>query len=215
VFGANVMVDQLVLQPVAVTYRDFFPDELKIPVQNFITNLFTPLSFLHALLQGDMDRAERAAASFFTALPTFLLADTFPDENPVFEDAGQTLAIWGFKEGPYIMLPLLGPSSVRATIGTVTNFFVDPVGIVAGSGVTIGRAAGNAVVKRSRDIEQVRELQRTSLDYYAAVRSLYRQQRAAKIRNGAGTPVQSGPTIGLDLDQPPPGEGKEETPVTK
>ncbi|MBT5572116.1 MAG: VacJ family lipoprotein [Alphaproteobacteria bacterium] len=215
VFAANVMLDQLVLQPTAVTYRDLFPDDLKPPVENFITNLFMPLSFLHALLQGDMDRAERAAARFFTALPTLLLADTFPDEAPVFEDAGQTLATWGFEEGPYIMLPLLGPSSVRDTLGTVTDFFVDPVGIVADSEVTIGRAAGNAIVPRSRNLEQVRELQRTSLDYYAAVRSLHRQQRAAKISNGAGTPVQSAPTIGLDLDSPSEDEGKKETAATK
>jgi phospholipid-binding lipoprotein MlaA len=215
VFAANVMVDQLVLQPTAVVYRDLFPSELKPPVENFLTNLFMPLSFLHALLQGDMDRAGKAAERFFTALPTFLLADTSPNEDPVFEDAGQTLATWGFGAGPYIMLPLLGPSSVRGTLGTVTNFFVDPVGIVANSGVTIGRAAGNAIVTRSQNLEQIRELQRTSLDYYAAVRSFHRQQRAAKIRNGAGTPVQSGPTIGLDLDQPSGDEGKKETLTTK
>jgi len=58
-------------------------------------------------------------------------------------------------------------------------------------------------------------LQRTSLDYYAAVRSLHRQQRAAKISNGAGTPVQSAPTIGLDLDSPSEDEGKKETAATK
>jgi phospholipid-binding lipoprotein MlaA len=215
VFAANVMVDQLVLQPTAVTYRDIFPDNLKPPVENFITNLFMPLSFLHALLQGDMDRAEKAAARFFTALPTLLLANTFPDEPPVFEDAGQTLANWGFEEGPYIMLPLLGPSSVRDTLGTVTDFFIDPVGIVADNEVTIGRAVGNAVVTRSRNIDQVRDLQRTSLDYYAAVRSLHRQQRAATISNGADKPVQSAPTIGLDLDGPSEDEGKKETAATK
>ncbi len=202
VFSANVMVDQLVLQPTAVTYRDAFPDELKPPVENFITNLFMPLSFIHSLLQGDMDRAEKAAARFFTALPTFLLADTFPNEDPVFEDGGQTLATWGFSEGPYIMLPLLGPSSVRDTLGTVGDFFIDPVGHVAGSEVSAGRPVGNVVVTRSRNVEQVRELQRTSLDYYAAVRSLYRQQRAAQIWNGASGPAQSAPTIGLDLDEP-------------
>jgi phospholipid-binding lipoprotein MlaA len=144
-----------------------------------------------------------------------LLANTFPDEPPVFEDAGQTLATWGFEEGPYIMLPLLGPSSVRDTLGTVTDFFIDPVGIVADSEVTIGRAVGNAVVARSRNIVQVRDLQHTSLDYYAAVRSLHRQQRAAKISNGADTPVQSAPTIGLDLDGPSEDEGKKETAATK
>jgi phospholipid-binding lipoprotein MlaA len=213
-FSANVMVDQLVLQPVAVTYRDLFPDALKPPVKNFTTNLFQPLSFLHALLQGDFERAERAAARFFTALPTFLLADMMPDEEPVFEDGGQTLATWGFTEGPYIMLPLLGPSSLRDTIGIVGDFFIDPVRIVAGNEATAGLAVGNAVVTRSRNIDQVRELQRGSLDYYAAVRSLYRQQRAAQIRNGASEPAHSAPTIGLDLDDPNSDGAKKETAAT-
>jgi phospholipid-binding lipoprotein MlaA len=211
VFAANVMVDQLVLQPTAVTYRDLFPEQLKPPVENFITNLFMPLSFLHALLQGDLDRAEKAFARFFIALPTLLLANTFPDEPPVFEDAGQTLATWGFEEGPYIMLPLLGPSSVRDTLGTVTDFVIDPVRIASDSEVSIGRDAGGAVVARSHNIEQVRDLQRTSLDYYATVRSLHRQRRAAKINNGAGAPFQSAPTIGLDLDSPSKDENEKET----
>ena len=214
VFSANVMVDQLVLQPVAVTYRDLFPNALKPPVENFITNLFQPLSFLHSLLQGDLDRAEQAAARFFTALPTLLLADTFPDRQPVFEDGGQTLTVWGFAEGPYVMLPLLGPSSVRDTVGTVGDFFADPVKIIAGSELSTGRSVGNVVVTRSKNIEQVRELQRTSLDYYAAVRSLYRQQRAAQIRNGISEPAHNAPTIGLDLDEPVPDDEKKETAAT-
>lgn len=201
IFSANVAVDQLVLQPTAVTYRDLFPDELKPPVENFITNLFMPLSFLHSLLQGDMERADLAATRFFTALPTFLLGNTMPDQAPVYEDAGQTLAVWGFEQGPYVMLPLIGPSSVRDTFGTIGDFFFDPVGWLTDTPVTIGRAAGNAVVVRSNNLNQVRDLQRNSLDYYAAVRSLYRQQREAQVRNGGSVPVQPAPTIGLDLEE--------------
>jgi phospholipid-binding lipoprotein MlaA len=200
VFSANVMVDQMALQPMAVTYRDLFPDNLKPPVQNFITNLFQPISFIHALLQGDMERAEKAAARFFTSLPTLMLGNTMPHEEPVFEDAGQTLAVWGFEEGPYVMLPLLGPSSVRDTTGTVADFFLDPLGWVLGTEATVGRTVGNAVVVRSRNLDQVRELQRTSLDYYAAVRSLYRQQRDDQIQNGESERMQPAPTIGLELE---------------
>ncbi len=209
VFSVNVMVDQLVLQPTAVTYRDLFPDALKPPVHNFFTNLFMPLSFIHALLQGDLDRAEQAAARFVTAVPTLLLAKTMPEKDPIFEDAGQTMAVWGFDAGPYVMLPLLGPSSVRGTVGTVADFFIDPVGWVLGTEASIGRATGNAVITRSRNLEQVRDLQKNSLDYYAAVRSLYRQQREAQVRNGATEPVQPAPTIGLELDDP--GKGPKET----
>ena len=201
IFSANVAVDQLVLQPTAVTYRDLVPDELKPPVENFFTNLFMPLSFLHSLLQGDMERADQAATRFFTALPTFLLGNTLPDKQPVFEDAGQTLAVWGFEEGPYVMLPLIGPSSVRDTIGTIGDFFFNPVGWLTDTPVTVGRAAGNAVEVRSNNIDQVRDLERNSLDYYAAVRSLYRQQREAQVRNGRATPVQPAPTLGLEPDK--------------
>ena len=144
----------------------------------------------------------RRPPRFFTALPTLLLANTMPDKDPVFEDGGQTLAVWGFEEGPYIMLPLLGPSSMRDATGTVADFFLDPVGWVLGTEASIGRAAANATLTRSRNLEQVRDLQANSLDYYAAVRSLYRQQRDAQIRNGASEPVQPAPTIGLELDEP-------------
>lgn len=205
VFSANVMADQLVLQPAAVTYRDLVPNELKPPLQNLVTNLFMPISFIHAMLQGDTERAERAAARFVSALPTLLLGNTFPDEQPVFEDAGQTFAVWGMDSGPYVMLPVLGPSNVRDTGGTAVDFFIDPVGIVAGAPVSIGRAVGSAVQQRERNLEQVRELQRSSLDYYAAVRSLYRQQRAAQIANGEAEPYQPAPTIGFEEE--PVGEG--------
>jgi phospholipid-binding lipoprotein MlaA len=211
VFSANVMVDQLVLQPAAVTYRDIVPTAVKPAFENLITNLFQPISFIHAVLQGDMDRAGDAAARFLTAIPTLLLGNMQPDKEPVFEDAGQTLAVWGFEEGPYVMLPLLGPSSVRDSVGTVANFFADPVGWVLGTKGTLGRAAGNAVVVRSQNIDQVRDLQANSLDYYAAVRSLYRQQRAAQISNGESELFQPAPTIGLDPDDLPGNEPNKET----
>lgn len=203
IFAFNVGLDQLVLQPAAVTYRDLWPDELKTPFENLITNLFMPLSFVHAMLQGDFERAEMAAGRFFSAIPSLLLANTAPDEAPVFEDAGQTLGVWGFGDGPYIMLPVLGPSNLRDTTGTVVDFFIDPVGIVTTSEVTIGRGVASAVVQRSKNIEQVRDLQRNSVDYYAAVRSLYRQRRQAEIKNGDIEPTSFGPTIGLELDEEP------------
>ena len=202
VFSVNVMVDQLVLQPTAVTYRDLVPDGVKQLVRNFFTNLFMPLSAIHSLLQGDLDRAGQAAERFLTAAPTLLLVNTMPEEDPVFEDADQTMAVWGFDAGPYVMLPILGPSSVRGTVGTIADFFIDPVSFVLGSDASIGRAVGNAVETRSRNLEQVRDLQKNSVDYYAAVRSLYRQQREDQVRNGASEPMQPAPTIGLDLDDP-------------
>lgn len=203
IFAFNVGLDQLVLQPAAVTYRDLMPDELKVPIRNLITNLFMPLSFLHAMLQGDFDRAEQAASRFFASAPALFLSNPDPGRTPVYEDAGQTFAVWGASAGPYIMLPVLGPSNLRDTTGTIIDFFIDPLGIVAGSEATIGRGISSAVLQRSRNIEQVRDLQRNSVDYYAAVRSLYGQRREAEIKNGDLEPTKAAPTIGLELDAAP------------
>ncbi|MCZ6591025.1 MAG: VacJ family lipoprotein [Alphaproteobacteria bacterium] len=203
IFAFNVGLDQLVLQPAAVTYRDLMPDELKVPIRNLITNLFMPLSFLHAMLQGDFDRAEQAASRFFASAPALFLSNPDPGRTPVYEDAGQTFAVWGASAGPYIMLPVLGPSNLRDTAGTIIDFFIDPLGIVAGSEATIGRGISSAVLQRSRNIEQVRDLQRNSVDYYAAVRSLYGQRREAEIKNGDLEPTRAAPTIGLELDAAP------------
>ncbi|NKB49422.1 MAG: VacJ family lipoprotein [Alphaproteobacteria bacterium] len=203
IFAFNVGLDQLVLQPAAVTYRDLMPDELKVPIGNLITNLFMPLSFLHSMLQGDFERAEQAASRFVASAPTLFLSNPFPDRQPVYEDAGQTLGVWGAGTGPYIMLPVLGPSNVRDTAGTIVDFFIDPLGIVAGSEATIGRGVGSAVLSRSRNLEQVRDLQRNSVDYYAAVRSLHTQRREAEVRNGDLQPTKAAPTIGLELDFEP------------
>ena len=203
IFAFNIGLDQLVLQPAAVTYRDLMPDELKVPIGNLITNLFMPLSVLHAMLQGDFVRAEMAASRFVASVPTLLLGNPFPDRAPVYEDAGQTFGVWGASAGPYIMLPVLGPSNLRDTAGTIIDFFIDPLGIVANSEATIGRGVGSAILTRERNLEQVRDLQRNSFDYYAAVHSLHGQRREAEIKNGGLEPTQAAPTIGLELDEEP------------
>lgn len=200
IFSVNTALDTLILQPVAVTYRDLAPEALKTPFENIITNLFMPISFINALLQGDMERADRAAQRFAGAVATLMLGNTLPDEEPVYEDAGQTLGVWGVDSGPYVMLPLLGPSNFRDTTGIVVDFFADPVRYLGDTRFAIPRAVGKATITRSENIDAVRDLQRNSLDYYAAVRSLYRQRRAAQIDNGNETSQETAPTIGLDSD---------------
>jgi len=200
VFAVNSAVDTLILQPAAVTYRDLAPDELKTPFENVLVNLMMPISIINALLQGDMERADIAAQRFAGGAATLMLGNTQPHKAPVHEDAGQTLGVWGVGSGPYIMLPLLGPSNARDTTGTIVDFFMDPVGYVARPELSIARGASKAVVDRSKNIDAVRDLQRNSLDYYASVRSLYRQRRAAQIENGAAGGQETAPTIGFERD---------------
>ena len=203
IFSFNVGLDQLVLQPVAIAYRDLMPPELKTPINNLLDNLQMPLSFVHSLLQGDLDSANLAASRFFASIPTLFLGNPVPHQNPLYEDSGQTLAIWVHNPGPYIMLPVLGPSNIRDTAGTIIDFFIDPFSIVASPGIRSIRSVGSTIRFRAANIEQIKSLQKDSLDYYAAVKSLYEQSRENEIRNGYFKPDTMSPTIGLELDAAP------------
>ena len=121
------------------------------------------------------------------------------------EDFGQTLAVWGLPEGPYLMLPVLGPSNPRDGVGfVVDSFILDPVAwwVRADSDrawIGYTRAGVTAVDKRARIYEEFEELENTSLDLYASVRSLYRQHRNNEINQGN----ESADTLGPSLDEFP------------
>jgi phospholipid-binding lipoprotein MlaA len=189
IFEFNIRLDRYVMEPVATAYRDFLPVELKIPMVNLINNLFMPLSFIHAMFIG--------------SAPTLFLGNPFPGRAPIHEDAGQTLGVWGVQPGPYIMLPVLGPSNLRDAAGTIIDVFVDPFGVLASSGASTTRGIGSAVKSRANSLEQVRDLQKNSLDYYAAVRSLYGQYRENEIKNGGMKDIKAAPTIGLENESAP------------
>ncbi len=209
IFSLNLALDTFLLQPIAVAYRDLAPEFMQRVVRNVLFNARLPLSFAHAVLQGNGEVAERTASRFATNM-LFLWTINIEDEEPLpIEDAGQTFAIWSDPAGdggPYLMLPLFGPSNARDALGTGVDFFADPLGgFVTSTEVGLARAGATAVDERSRTIEEVRDLQRNSLDFYAAVRSLYRQRRAQLIRNDEVEPTLPAPTIGVDfpsLDDP-------------
>jgi phospholipid-binding lipoprotein MlaA len=103
------------------------------------------------------------------------------------EDFGQTLAVWGIGEGPYLVLPLLGPAPPRDAVGRAADVFFDPsiyIRIKRHSWWMIGREYLTLLDLRARNLETLDDIERTSLDFYAATRNLYRQYRANEIRNG-------------------------------
>ena len=205
IFAVNVALDTFVLQPVAVTYRDFMFPPLKNNVTALLTNLRLPWTFVNNLLQGDLSGAEQTASRFVSNIVFLWMGDVGPADPDAVdggqEDFGQTLAVWGVRNGgPYIMLPLLGPSNVRDAGGRVVDFVGDPVRLATSRETSIGRAASGAVDGRSRNIEQVQDLQFNSLDYYATVRSLYRQRREALIENEPLGTTGPAPSISLSDD---------------
>jgi phospholipid-binding lipoprotein MlaA len=189
IFSLNELLDLMFIEPVSIVYGEAVPEVGRQGVRNFLNNLASPMVFLNDLLQGERERAGTTLGRFmintFFGLGLFDLATEFgyPRHS---EDFGQTLAVWGVGMGPYLVLPVLGPSSVRDGAGRAVDFFVlDPVGQVTDTAEAIARATADGVDTRQRLTPQINDLRANSLDRYATVRSVYVQLRAAEIRNGA------------------------------
>lgn len=132
VHRANEKLDQFILRPVAQTYSAVTPNFLERGVQNFFSNLSEVRNVAHNTLQGKPSGALSSAGRFLIN-STVGIGGLFDvaqylgiEEKP--EDLGQTLGVWGVGAGPYLVLPLLGPSSVRDSAGFVVDPFLNPVG---------------------------------------------------------------------------------------
>jgi phospholipid-binding lipoprotein MlaA len=192
IFDFNMALDENVGEPVARTYHDNVPDRVQKSLHNALNNLKTPWIFANDILQGEPKRAADTLGRFMLNT-TWGLGGLFDvageDNGPKFhdEDFGQTLAVWGVGEGPYMMLPFFGPSNPRDAFGKGAEMVGDPTDIMlnaaAGVAATATRSATGIVDDRSQLLDPVAELKRSSLDFYAAVRSAYRQKRASDIAN--------------------------------
>jgi phospholipid-binding lipoprotein MlaA len=197
IYKVNWFLDGLILEPAARIYRMVTPQFVRTGVTNFLANLRTPVVFVNDLLQGKPERAELTLGRFMfnTIMGVGGLIDVggmlgMPERHH--EDFGQTLGVYGVGPGPYLMLPLLGPSNVRDTVGQVVDLAFDPLTILGAIGIFIvptelglARTGTEALSFRERNLENIDELRRSSIDEYAAVRALYRQLRASEIRDGA------------------------------
>lgn len=193
-FEFNLFLDRLLLKPIAKGYRLVTPSFVRTGVSNFIFNLKTPVTVANDLLQGEPTRATESLGRFMfnTILGFGGLVDIggvlgMPERHT--EDFGQTLAVHGVGSGPYIMMPLLGPSNPRDLAGTVVDFVFDPFTFVAPTDVSLARRGVDVLSVRERNIETIDEVERTSIDFYAATRTLSRQLRDNEIRNGAPAPL--------------------------
>ena len=191
VFGFNQGLDRTVLVPVSNAYRTVVPPPIRDSVHNILQNLNGPITFANDVLQAEPGLAAETLGRL--VLNTTIGFGGFFDVASKLgvpyhtNDMGITLATWGMASGPYLMLPVLGPSNPRDLAGDVADSFGDPANIVLGNAhllwATFARSAVSGVDERSRNIESLAEIERTSLDYYATIRSLARQRRAAQIRH--------------------------------
>ena len=184
-FAFNDNLNQFVFRPFDKVYRWIFPEPVRTGVHNFSTNLSQPCYLVNALLQGDFKDGAQIFGRFFTnsTLGIGGLFDVATDlgiEAPK-KDFGQTLYTWGVKEsGPYLVLPVLGPSNVRDATGTVADFFIDPVDWSlpkAEKHLLLYRYAIMGVDKIDSTSDLLWNLKQSSVDPYAALRTMYQQNR--------------------------------------
>ncbi|MDO9707760.1 MlaA family lipoprotein [Paracraurococcus lichenis] len=187
-------------KPVAVGYRDFIPRPVRRPCRDLLNNPRSPAALVNDMLQGQPRRAGDTLGRFLLNT-TVGLAGIFDPAEAWFgvprhsEDFGQTLAAWRVGEGPYLFLPLAGPTTLRDLAGSGADGAAGIATLLgpgeAASGLRYARTGMGLVDSREALIDPVDEMRRSSLDPYTTYRSAYRQRQQADIENRLGPPMTS------------------------
>lgn len=190
-FAVHEGLDNAILEPVARGYRAMTPRLFREGVRNVLQNLRGPVIFANDVLQGEVGRAGTTAARF-SLNSTIGLAGVFDPAEAMGlerhdEDFGQTLAVWGVDAGPYIFVPLMGPTTVRDTVGRVVDSALDPLrwaDFDDADTVRTTRTVMTALSVREATLEAIDSVRADSLDPYVTFRSTYGLLRESAIQNG-------------------------------
>ena len=193
IFSFNQGLDKGIIKPVTSLYRALFPEVVRTGVHNFLNNLKTPVVLANDLLQGEFKRGYDTSMRLVINSTAGVLGFIDVAEKLGYakhrEDFGQTLAVWGIGEGFYLVLPIFGPSNPRDAFGKlVVDPYFDPLGYYLDNtdreeiGYALTGARG--FTGYAAFVDQIDELRENSLDFYGALRSLYRQRRNDEIKNG-------------------------------
>lgn len=200
----NWKVDDAIYRPAADFYRRAVGPWARARVRNVLLNLNEPIVAANALLQA---RPMAAGTSFMrfavnSTLGVGGLFDLEPVGGPPRQtiDFGQTLHHWGLPDGPYLMLPFAGPSTPRDLAGSIGDGLVNPLTWVLPFGANAGRAVTLGLDERERNTDALADIRNNSLDSYARLRSLWRQNRDAQL----GRATIEAPDV---LDDPEAGTG--------
>lgn len=193
VLQANQVFDRILLKPLAVGYVAIVPEEGRDAVRRVLDNMKEPTVFFNNALQGEVGRAGitlgRLAVN--TTLGFGGLVDVAKEtglpRQPA--DFGQTLYVWGVPSGPYLVLPLLGPSNPRDALGMGVDAYADPTSLLAKidaiDEITIARFLADGIDQRARYLDVLDDLEKNSLDFYAQLKSLSQQRRAGELTRAA------------------------------
>ena len=217
----NDALDRAIAKPVAKGYKKVTPRVVRTGVSNFISNLGTVTTVVNDVLQGKMKQAGHDSGRFLLN-STIGLAGLFDPASAAGlerndEDFGQTLGKWGVKSGPYLMLPILGPSTVRDTIGRIPDQFTYPVNYLEDDSTRYIIRGVDFLDLRAGLLDLEPQLEK-SYDKYAFIRNAWLQRREFQVKDGDVGDVSSELEEGMDTDpadEAPPPETKSETPQTE
>lgn len=189
VFEFNQIVDKVLLRPAAYVYKNVVPELGRDIVHNVLQNANEPIVFMNTVLQGRIKDAGKSFNRFLvnTVVGVGGIADIAAegDLKKVDADFGQTLHVWGLPEGPYLVLPILGPSNPRDAVGFGVDSVASPWSYLIAGGwgngpsnrYTVSTVTATAMDKRSEAYDALDALEKGSVDFYAQMRSVSRQYR--------------------------------------
>lgn len=192
VFEFNRVVDGLILEPFSNLYKMTVNEDIQRGIANFLYNLAEPVTLANDCLQAKGERGLETFSRFMinTTFGLFGLFDVagklgMPRHQ---EDFGQTLATWGVPSGPYLVMPFIGSSTPRSLAGRFTDFYLSPYNYYMihynRRQYIYMRLAADTIVKRARYADDIKNFRENSIDFYAAVRSFYLQNRKAEVQDG-------------------------------
>lgn len=216
IFDFNEVLQDTILRPLAQFYNETVNVTVRQGISNFLDNLSTPVILANDLLQGELERALKTFIRAFVNSTIGIggIADIAGElglERHE-EDFGQTLAIYGVDEGFYLVLPVFGPSSPRDAFGKLlVDSYLDPLGLWLDNTdrdeIAYTLTAAKGLDEYAGIVDELNQVKKTSVDYYAAIRSLYRQKRKTEILNGSTLELPPIPDLSYnavpeDFDQP-------------
>ena len=192
IFAVNLAIDHAVFRPIAKAYVFIVPDDERTAVHHILDNMKEPTVFFDNLLQGELKRAGTTLGRFlinstvgFGGIVDVATTSGFKRQPA---DFGQTLYVWGIKSGPYLILPIFGPSNPRDAIGQGVDSYADPFTIWANdhglTELTTARLIAGGVDDRAQVLDILDDLEKNSVDFYAQLRSMAQQNRAAELNHG-------------------------------
>jgi phospholipid-binding lipoprotein MlaA len=196
VLDFNMFLDRILLKPVTKVYIAVLPQPGRDAVHRALDNRKEPIVVINNMLQGDPKRAGIAVGRFVVNSTVGIGGLLDPAGKWGLEkqtgDFGQTLFVWGIPDGPYLIVPLLGPSNPRDLVGMAADAYIDPFSYLATAEdldeIEIVRFVLGGIDQRAQVMDVLDDLQKNSLDFYAQLRSLSQQHRAAELRHGKAPP---------------------------